>query len=58
MNAFENALSQLDKAAAIRETNPAFLEQMRKPEREISISIPVKMDDGNTKIFEEFTKIL
>lgn len=54
MNAFENALSQLDKAAAVRKTNPALLAQMRKPEREITVSIPVKMDDGSTKIFEGY----
>ena len=52
MNPFENALNQLDKAAAIRTTNPALLAQMKKPEREITISIPVKMDDGSIKIFE------
>jgi glutamate dehydrogenase/leucine dehydrogenase len=54
MNAFENALSQLDKAAAIRTTNSALLAQLRLPEREVTVSIPVKMDNGTVHIFEGY----
>lgn len=50
-NPFENALKQLDRAAKLQPFNPDFLAQLRQPQREIQISIPVKMDDGTQKIF-------
>jgi len=50
-NPFENALKQLDKAAKLQVFNPDFLLQMRQPKREIQIAIPVKMDNGELRIF-------
>ncbi|MFH1089651.1 MAG: Glu/Leu/Phe/Val dehydrogenase [Candidatus Uhrbacteria bacterium] len=50
-NPFENALKQLDRAAALQTFNPDFLLRMRQPNREIQISIPVKMDNGELRIF-------
>ncbi len=54
MNAFENALEQLARANAVERTNPDLLARMRAPEREVRVSIPVKMDDGSLKIFEGY----
>jgi len=54
MNAFENAITQLKKAAAVRKTPEEVLARLSKPERELVISIPVKMDDGSTKFFEGY----
>ena len=51
MNAFQNALSQLEKAAVVRATDSALLAQLRIPEREICVSIPVKMDGGDKAEF-------
>jgi glutamate dehydrogenase/leucine dehydrogenase len=50
-NPFQNALKQLDRAAALQTFSPEFLAQMRQSQREVQISIPVKMDDGSQKIF-------
>ncbi len=54
MNAFDNALSQLKRAAKIARMRPELLERMQSPEREVRVSIPVKMDDGSLKIFEGY----
>lgn len=51
MNVFENALSQLQSAAQAMKAESDFVERMSSPERVVSVSLPIKMDDGNTKIF-------
>jgi glutamate dehydrogenase/leucine dehydrogenase len=53
-NPFENALMQLSRANAVREFPKDFLEQISHPDREVRISIPVKMDSGEIKIFEGY----
>jgi glutamate dehydrogenase/leucine dehydrogenase len=53
-NPFQNAMSQLDKVAKIKNFNAEFITRFRQPDRDIRISIPVKMDDGSTKIFEGY----
>ncbi|MFH1253626.1 MAG: Glu/Leu/Phe/Val dehydrogenase [Candidatus Uhrbacteria bacterium] len=50
-NPFENALAQLDRAASLQTFNADFLQRLRQPNREIQISIPVKMDNGELRIF-------
>ncbi len=54
MNAFENALKQLDKALSHMDINPNIAEQLRHPKREVWVSIPVKMDDGSVKVFQGY----
>ncbi len=51
---FVNAMAQLDKVAKIKSFAPEFLERMKVPDRDVRISIPTKMDDGSTKIFEGY----
>lgn len=56
-NPFDNAMAQLDKAAQVNKVKnfePWFLARMHEPDRDIRISIPVKMDDGSEKIFEGY----
>lgn len=53
-NPFENALAQLSRATAVQAFPESFLAQLRKPEREIVVSIPVKMDDGSIRVFEGY----
>lgn len=53
-NPFENAMAQLDKVAKLKDFGNEFIERMRYPDRDIRISIPVKMDDGSLKIFEGY----
>jgi glutamate dehydrogenase/leucine dehydrogenase len=62
-NPYENALTQLDKVAKIKnfsaQGGPAsgwgnLFNRLKQPDRDIRISIPVKMDDGSLKIFEGY----
>lgn len=53
-NPFQNAMSQLDKVIKVADFDNSFISQLRAPNRDIRISIPVKMDDGSTKIFEGY----
>ena len=53
-NAFDNAMQQLDKAAALINLNPNILRVLQRPDRFVEASIPVKMDDGSVKIFTGF----
>ena len=54
LNPFEIAQRQLDEAAAILKLDPAVHELLRWPIRELHVTLPVKMDDGTTKIFHGF----
>lgn len=47
-------MSQLDKVAKLKDFGSEFILKLRQPDRDIRISIPVKMDDGSTKIFEGY----
>lgn len=53
-NPFQNAMAQLDKVAKIKNFGDEFFTRLRQPDRDIRISIPVKMDDGSLKIFEGY----
>ncbi len=53
-NPFQNAMSQLDKVAKIKDFGDEFINSLHQPDRDIRISIPVKMDDGSLKIFEGY----
>ena len=51
---FANAMSQLDKAAKIIGLEKNIHEQLRQPKRMLTVSIPVRMDDGKIKNFTAF----
>jgi glutamate dehydrogenase (NAD(P)+) len=53
-NPFQNAMEQLDKVAKVKDFGDEFFSRLREPDRDISISIPVKMDDGRTEVFEGY----
>ncbi len=53
-NPFQNAMSQLDKVAKIKNFGDEFFLRLRRPDRDIRISIPVKMDDGRIEVFEGY----
>jgi len=48
------AQQQLDEAAAVLQLDPAVHELLRWPLRELHVTLPVKMDDGTTRIFHGF----
>jgi glutamate dehydrogenase (NAD(P)+) len=54
LNPFEIAQRQLDEAAELLQLDPAVHELLRWPIRELHVSLPVKMDDGTTKVFHGF----
>lgn len=54
LNPFEIAQAQLDEAARILGLDEATHQLLRWPMRELRVSIPVKMDDGSTKVFRGF----
>ncbi len=54
MNPFDNAMKQLDKAAEIMNLASDIHEVLRQPERVLTVSIPVKMDDRSTQVYTGF----
>jgi len=54
LNPFVIAQKQLDNAAKIMKLDPAIHQFLREPMRILEVSIPVKMDDGTTKVFKGF----
>ncbi len=53
-NPFEVAQHQLDEAAEVLQLDPAIHDLLRWPLRELHVTLPVRMDDGSTKIFHGF----
>ena len=53
-NSFEMAQAQFDAAANLLELDAGTREILRSPLREFSFAIPIRMDDGATKIFRGF----
>ncbi|MGI6367018.1 MAG: Glu/Leu/Phe/Val family dehydrogenase [Anaerolineae bacterium] len=54
LNSFEIAQRQLDRAAAVMDLDPTIHALLRTPMREMHVSVPVRMDDGNVKVFRGF----
>lgn len=53
-NPFAIAQAQLDEAASMLKLDHATHQFLREPLRELKVSIPVRMDDGTTKVFTGF----
>ncbi len=53
-NPFENALSQLKRASLLVSFDPDFLLQVCHPNRQVRVSLPLKMDDGRLEILEGY----
>lgn len=53
-NPFDNAKAQFDGVAEQLELEKGTRELLRQPMRETHFTIPVKMDDGSTKVFQAF----
>ncbi|MBC8204962.1 Glu/Leu/Phe/Val dehydrogenase [bacterium] len=53
-NPFEMAQAQFDKIAGLLNMDEASRELLRCPLREYHFSIPIKMDDGSSKVFRGF----
>lgn len=53
-NPYENMIAVLEQAAHRLGLKPEEYETLKYPERELTVSIPVKMDDGTLKVFEGY----
>ena len=54
LNSFRIAMRQFDTAAEKMGLDPGLREVLRRPRRSLSLSLPVKMDDGTIRVFEGF----
>lgn len=54
INPFENALRQLWGAAKVGEFDSALIERLSRAEKEITVTIPLTMDNGTTRLFEGY----
>ena len=53
-NPFKNAQTQFDRVADQLNLDAGARALLRQPMKEIHFTIPVKMDDGSTKVFKAF----
>lgn len=53
-NPYENMLSVLEAAATAINMDRDDYEAIKHPERELKVSIPVRMDDGHVRVFEGY----
>ena len=54
LNPFSIAQAQLDEAAEILQLEPEMHAFLREPMREFHFTIPVRMDNGKTRVFQGF----
>lgn len=54
MNAFDNAMRQLDRAAALVGLDPAALARLKTPDAIHHFDLPVTMDDGSVRTFPSY----
>ncbi|GFN35054.1 Glu/Leu/Phe/Val family dehydrogenase [Tepidimicrobium xylanilyticum] len=57
LNPLESAQKQVKAACDALGLDPAVYEILKEPKRMIEISIPVKMDDGTTKVFKGYRAV-
>ncbi len=53
-NPFENAMKQLSTAADIMQLDSNIHTLLQHPKRVLTVAVPVKMDNGQTKVFTAF----
>ena len=53
-NPYDNVLKVVKEAADILGYTDSDIEAIKYPERELKVAIPVRMDDGTTKVFEGY----
>jgi glutamate dehydrogenase len=54
VNPYAMAQAQFDRVAAMLDLDPASRELLRQPLREYSFAVPVRMDDGQVRVFRGF----
>ena len=56
-NPFENVVKMIEDAAVRMGYSREEYLTLQYPERELRVSVPVKMDDGTLRIFDAFREI-
>lgn len=56
-NPFESMMARFDKAAEILNLEKGVYEYLQKPVRQVIVSIPIQMDNGEIKVFEGYRVI-
>ena len=54
-NPFKIAQQQIDIVAGKLDIKAGIIEMLKYPQRELSVSFPVRMDNGDIKIFHDGT---
>ncbi|RXZ79799.1 Glu/Leu/Phe/Val dehydrogenase [Paenibacillaceae bacterium] len=54
LNPYEIAQKQIESAASLLNLPRHLIEILKKPKRVLSVSFPVKMDDGSVQVFEGY----
>ncbi|MDH4269629.1 MAG: Glu/Leu/Phe/Val dehydrogenase [Dehalococcoidia bacterium] len=54
INAFDVVKQQIDRCAEILGLSPDVTAMLKTPMRELHVSLPVRMDDGQVKVFQGF----
>ena len=57
LNPFTSMLARYERAAELIELDPGIDKILRHPEREITVAVPVEMDNGETKVFTGYRVI-
>jgi glutamate dehydrogenase (NAD(P)+) len=53
-NPFEAMMSRFDRAAQLLDLEPGLYKVLRHPEKQITVSVPVMMDNGELEVFTGF----
>ena len=53
-NPYDNVLATVEKAAKLLGYTPEDYEAVKFPERELHVSVPVRMDDGSVRVFQGY----
>ena len=53
-NPFEAMMSRFDRAAQLLDLEPGLYKVLRHPEKQIIVSVPVTMDNGELEVFTGF----
>ncbi len=51
LSAYDIAMQQFDKVATLLQLDPGLAAILRRPQRELIVHFPVKMDDGSIQVF-------
>jgi glutamate dehydrogenase/leucine dehydrogenase len=54
MNPFNNAMEQLKKSAELIQLEKDIWERLKKPDNILQVSLPIRMDDGSSQVFEGY----